>query len=83
MVPVAGRGAIDRGVVADDELPVGRGVHVELDPRGAGGHRPVDGEKGRRGRFPRAALVRIGDAAVCSSHTDRSLTDAIVTVDRR
>ena len=54
---------VDGGVVADDELSVGRGVHVQLDRRGAGIQRVLDRVQRRRRRLPGAALVRVGDDA--------------------
>ncbi len=61
MVPLAGRGAVDGGVVADHQLAVGGGVHVELDRRGTRLERVLDGVQRGGGRLPRAALVRVGD----------------------
>ena len=59
--PVAVGGPIHGGVVADDELAVRAGVHVELDGVGIIGERSVDRVARTRGRLASAALVGIGE----------------------
>ncbi len=53
--------AIDGGVVADHQVAVPRGVHVELDAGGPGVDRAGDGVQGRGRPLPGPALVRVGD----------------------
>ena len=62
------RGAVDRGVVADHQLAVRRGVDVELDAGGARLQRVGDGVQGRGRRLPGPALMRVGDHPALEPH---------------
>ena len=59
MAPAAVGGAVHGRVVADHQLAVGGGVHVELEGVGPGRDRLAQGQQRARRRLPGAALVGV------------------------
>ena len=55
--------AVERRIVADDDVSVARGVDVELNARGAVLERLADRVERARGRLLGTSLVRVGDDA--------------------